>query len=72
MLFFVKGQFAVTVLADVFLSCVLDADLLYCKTFNEWRPYVLSMYYLLIPYNVFMQSRLVTRFLRGVDNHFAG
>lgn len=54
--FFVKGQFAVAMLTDVFLLCASDADLLYCKTFNEWWPYVISMYYLVIPYNVFMQS----------------
>lgn len=45
--FFVKGHFAVAMLTDVFLSCVSDADLLHCKAFNEWRPYVMSLYYLL-------------------------
>lgn len=70
--FFVKGHFAVAMLTDVFLSYVSDADLLHCKAFNEWRPYVISMYYLVIPYNGFMQSRSVTHFLHGVDNHSVG
>lgn len=70
--FFVKGQSAVAMLTDVFLPCVSDADLLYRKTFNEWRPYVISLYCLVIPYNVFMQSWLVTQFVHGVDNHSVG
>lgn len=44
----------------------------YCKTFKERRPYVISMFYLVIPYRIFMQSCLVAHFLHGVDSHPVG
>lgn len=49
--FFVKGQFALAMFTAVFLSCVSAAGLLYCKAFNEWRPYV-SCIYVLIGYSL--------------------
>lgn len=42
---FVKGQFAIVVLTDVFLlPCVSAPDLVCCKTFNEQRPCAILMY----------------------------
>lgn len=42
---FMKGQFAVAMLGDVFLLSYISApDLVCCKTFNEWKPCPIFMY----------------------------